>query len=123
MMHGPMPISVFEQIVAENVYERFNGWGLHQLRHGRRDNDAPPETATLTFGAWDEGRWLNIPVPDIPEFSVYKGRKLMKVGWRSTLVDMVKSGYIRCGSKVEDWLGHEMVEKHNLKGVKLSAGQ
>ena len=117
MRHGSMPISTFLDIVSNNIYPCHNGYKLYSdFNEGKRQGVAPG-TATLAIGNVANGDWLNIPVPDLPEYPQNVGwwveaddgtqyREHRHYGWRALLSNLVSGRSIRLGNDVIEWLGN-----------------
>lgn len=122
MRHGPMPISTFDRLVSKYLRSCHNGYRFYtNQREGERQG-AAPSTTTLVIGALEDGNWLNIPVPDLPERTEWFGwheeaedgkryHRHRHYGWRILLSNLVGDRTLELGPEIEEWLGYETCEK------------
>ena len=122
MRHGSMPISTFLDIVSNNIYPCHNGYKLYSDANEGERQGVAPQTATLVIGNVNDGDWLNVPVPDLPEKTQLLGwwetddegsqyRKHRHYGWRILLKNLVSGRSIRIGNDVREWLGEDVVQQ------------
>ncbi len=121
-MHtGGMPIGQFEQFVHNNVYDKFGGFRVVQSRWGRYVGQS--HLCTFFFGAHDNGDWVNVRAPIVPEETKKvlgeQGDEVRHFGWRFLLRDFVLSGYIRLGPDIKKALGYEAAAKLEQKANQM----
>lgn len=108
--------SEFVEMVKRNSYRndlRFmvSRWGRYQ--------GAPPDTCTMVMaGGYDTGDGRNVPMPEIPEHTVFDERtQRVKVrGWRFLLRELVKDRYVRPEGEPAEWLGEGELSVVRPKG-------
>jgi len=117
-----MPISTFLDIVSNNIYPCHNGYKLYSDTNEGKRQGAAPQTATLVVGNVNNGDWINVPVPDLPEATTNLGwwetddqgeeyRTHRHYGWRSLLENLITGRSIRIGNDVNEWLGYTVVQR------------
>jgi len=124
-MKGTVPISVFEDVVHRNLHDRWGGCRFVHTRWGAR-RGAPPDHCTLVIGRESLGNWLNVPVPNVPEFTKLAvgedGHEEKRwEGWRPMLFHLVKNGSLRLTSEIERIMGPADTER--LKRALAAVGR
>lgn len=112
-----MYIGDFEELVRRNAY-RPHDIRFYSSRWGRH-NDAPAGTCTMIYGPQEDGVLMNVPIPDIPEYTldrVYEDgvTRVSLRGWKGLLQMMLSERILRPSDEIRRLLGNRAFDKLKL---------